>query len=151
MSGQIAYACLRQKGHRGPHSEKGKGLPEDQECRKPVLPRKVYHRVTKIDPREFEENPLNDAAKPQPTGPESLATRERELLDLYIKLGVNKLIAYEMGISEQTIKNYASSILKKLGTNSTGQAAVIYDRWLRGPEKSYPGIDRRSGLERRKN
>jgi two-component system response regulator DegU len=54
-----------------------------------------------------------------------LTFREKEVLR-YVSQGyANKQIAYELGISEETIKNHVSSILRKLNANSRTDAVVI--------------------------
>jgi len=51
--------------------------------------------------------------------------RETEILN-YIALGyLNKQIAAELGISEQTIKNHVTSILRKLNANARTEAVVV--------------------------
>lgn len=53
-----------------------------------------------------------------------LTPRETEILN-YIAQGLlNKQIASQLGISEQTIKKYLTSILRKLNVNTRTEAAV---------------------------
>ena len=57
--------------------------------------------------------------------PPLLTPRETEILS-YIACGyTNKQIAYKFGISEQTIKNHMTSILRKLDANDRTQAVVL--------------------------
>jgi DNA-binding NarL/FixJ family response regulator len=68
----------------------------------------------------------DDAAGP-------LSPREMEILQ-QIALGrSNKEIAYELGISRQTVKNHMTSILRKLAVNDRTQAAMYAVRrgWIR--------------------
>lgn len=67
----------------------------------------------------------------------ALTTREQQILRAYPRLGVQKLIAHELGLHQQTVKTHASSILRKLGCVTLGQAAVLFDRWER-PEEVQP-------------
>lgn len=61
--------------------------------------------------------------------PSPLTSRETEVID-YVALGyLNKQIADKLGISEQTIKNHISSILRKLDANDRTQAAVMAIRY----------------------
>jgi two-component system, NarL family, response regulator DegU len=54
-----------------------------------------------------------------------LTPREMEILK-YIGQGfLNKQIAVELGISEQTIKNHVTSILRKLNANARTEAVVL--------------------------
>ena len=54
-----------------------------------------------------------------------LTPREMEILK-YIGMGyLNKQIAVELGISEQTIKNHVTSILRKLNANARTEAVVL--------------------------
>jgi two-component system, NarL family, response regulator DegU len=54
-----------------------------------------------------------------------LTPREMEILK-YIGMGyLNKQIALELGISEQTIKNHVTSILRKLNANARTEAVVL--------------------------
>ena len=54
-----------------------------------------------------------------------LTAREKEILKCVARGYANKQIAYELGISEETIKNHVSSILRKLNANSRTDAVVI--------------------------
>ena len=60
---------------------------------------------------------------------ESLATpltaRELEVLSYAARGYINKQIAYQLGVSEQTIKNHMTSILRKLDANDRTQAVVL--------------------------
>ncbi len=54
-----------------------------------------------------------------------LTKRETEILS-YIGQGyLNKQIAAELGISEQTIKNHVTSILRKLNANARTEAVIV--------------------------
>jgi len=54
-----------------------------------------------------------------------LTPREREILDYIAQGYLNKQIALELGISEQTIKNHVTSILRKLNANARTEAVVV--------------------------
>ena len=51
---------------------------------------------------------------------------------------MNKQIAHELSISEQTVKNHVSSILRKLSVNDRTQAVVhaIREGWIEMPPAS---------------
>lgn len=53
-----------------------------------------------------------------------LSPREMEILKLVTKGLSNKEIAYQLGISHQTVKNHMTSILRKLDVGDRTQAAV---------------------------
>jgi DNA-binding NarL/FixJ family response regulator len=54
-----------------------------------------------------------------------LTPREIEILDYIARGYLNKQIAIELGISEQTIKNHVTSILRKLNANARTEAVVL--------------------------
>jgi DNA-binding NarL/FixJ family response regulator len=53
-----------------------------------------------------------------------LSPREMEILEMVIRGLSNKEIAYQLGISHQTVKNHMTAILGKLGVADRTQAAV---------------------------
>ena len=54
-----------------------------------------------------------------------LTKRETEILEYIARGFLNKQIASELDISEQTIKNHVTSILRKLNANARTEAVVI--------------------------
>ena len=54
-----------------------------------------------------------------------LTQRETEILDYIAQGYLNKQIAVKLGISEQTIKNHVTSILRKLNANARTDAVVL--------------------------
>ena len=54
-----------------------------------------------------------------------LTARETEILDYIAQGYLNKQIAIKLGISEQTIKNHVTSILRKLNANARTDAVVV--------------------------
>jgi DNA-binding NarL/FixJ family response regulator len=54
-----------------------------------------------------------------------LTPRETEILNYIAQGYLNKQIAGELGISEQTIKNHVTSILRKLNANARTEAVVV--------------------------
>lgn len=67
-----------------------------------------------------------------------LSPREMEILEYVTHGMINKEIATKLGISQQTVKNHMTSILKKLNVKDRTQAAVIALRrgWVRIDNKS---------------
>ncbi len=65
-----------------------------------------------------------------------LTPREVQILDSIAQGRTNKEVAYALAISEQTVKNHMSSILRKLSVNDRTQAVVYAMRqgWIKGPE-----------------
>jgi DNA-binding NarL/FixJ family response regulator len=65
-----------------------------------------------------------------------LSPREVEILDNIAQGMTNKQVAYALSISEQTVKNHMSSILRKLSVNDRTQAVVYAMRqgWIRMPD-----------------
>lgn len=64
--------------------------------------------------------------------PSVLTRREIEILDYIARGYMNKQIARQLGLSEQTIKNHLSSILRKLDVNDRTRAVVlaIQNGWI---------------------
>ena len=62
-----------------------------------------------------------------------LSGREIEVLDLVARGNSNKLIARQLGISDQTVKNHITTILRKLEVNDRTEAVVFALRngWIR--------------------
>lgn len=62
-----------------------------------------------------------------------LSPREMEILQYIAHGKSNKEIAYDLGISRQTVKNHMTSILRKLAVNDRTQAAIYALRrgWIR--------------------
>ena len=59
-----------------------------------------------------------------------LTTRQCEVLKLIVKGYANKLIAYELGVSEGTIKLHVSSILRALNVTNRTEAAMRAGQFL---------------------
>ncbi len=65
-----------------------------------------------------------------------LSPREVEILDNIAQGMTNKQVAFTLSISEQTVKNHMSSILRKLSVNDRTQAVVYAMRqgWIKMPD-----------------
>ena len=55
----------------------------------------------------------------------TLTSRETEILNYVAQGYLNKQIAAQLGISEQTIKNHVTSILRKLNANARTEAVIL--------------------------
>src|SRR5690242_13248293 len=79
--------------------------------------------------------PVAEPAPPEPLGPlfVKLSPREIEILDLVARGNSNKLIGRKLSISDQTVKNHVSAILRKLEVNDRTEAVVyaLRNGWIR--------------------
>ncbi len=66
-----------------------------------------------------------------------LTNREIQILSYIANGNTNKQVAYVLGISEQTIKNHVSAILRKLNANDRAHAVAmaIRNQWVSIDEK----------------
>ncbi len=87
---------------------------------------KVAERVLK----QFQDLSLMGVAMEALTVP--LTPRELEVLSYVARGYINKAVAYKLCVSEQTIKNHMSSILRKLDVNDRTQAVVLamHNGWI---------------------
>ena len=67
---------------------------------------------------------------------QALTRREREVLELIARGRSNKRIAFELGISEKTVKTHVGHVLAKLGVSDRTQAALLAVREGLAPERS---------------
>jgi DNA-binding NarL/FixJ family response regulator len=63
--------------------------------------------------------------QPQPVDAGRLTRREHEVLELIAAGRSNKRIAFELGISEKTVKTHVGHVLAKLGVADRTQAALL--------------------------
>jgi DNA-binding NarL/FixJ family response regulator len=63
-----------------------------------------------------------------PSGIDLGVERDPEISDLIAEGLLNKQIAYELGVSEATIKAHVSAVLQKLGVDSRTQAVILLSR-----------------------
>ena len=71
-----------------------------------------------------------------------LTPREIEILDYVAQGNSNKEIAYQLRISDQTVKNHITSILRKLAVNDRTQAVIFALRhgWIKLGEPEEPEL-----------
>ncbi len=89
--------------------------------------------VPPLKPR-LEDTPAPAAvAGPVPAwGEMPLTPRQKHVLHLLTQGLSNKLIARELGVSVDTVKDHVAAVLKALGVNSRTQAVVVATQKLRG-------------------
>ncbi len=90
-------------------------------------------------PRRFEADldaaSLRPRARPAEEADQGpLTGRQVAVLELLAAGKANKQIAYELGISEITVKTHVTAILRKLGVTNRGQAIVMFQRRLVGQD-----------------
>lgn len=61
---------------------------------------------------------------------ETLTAQQRKVLEMLVAGKANKIIAYELDISERTVKAHVSAILRKLNVTSRTQAVLNASRLL---------------------
>lgn len=80
--------------------------------------------------------------EPESLGPlfVKLSPREIEILDLVARGNSNKIIGRKLSISDQTVKNHVSAILRKLEVNDRTEAVVyaLRNGWIRIEAPSTP-------------
>lgn len=68
----------------------------------------------------------------------SLTPRQTDVLALLLQGKPNKLIARELGVSVETVKDHVAAVLKALGVNSRTQAVLAVSQMVqRAPEQSF--------------
>jgi DNA-binding NarL/FixJ family response regulator len=68
---------------------------------------------------------IADGTRPVVGERERLTRREREVLELIVRGRSNKRIAFELAISEKTVKAHVGHLLGKLGVTDRTQAALL--------------------------
>jgi DNA-binding NarL/FixJ family response regulator len=105
----------------------GEYLIDDSLVEKPMVARQVlgwFHDYVADVPREVEQLYI------------PLSAREVEVLDQIAQGNSNKKIAQVLSISDQTVKNHLTSIMRKLAVNDRTQAVVhaLQQGWIKFPE-----------------
>ena len=121
-------------------------------CTKDVQPLELIETLRKITPMDRKVDPIElkyrvvkqadnivDTDRKSPFHP--LSSREMEVLS-YLTQGMsNKEIAALLKISQQTVKNHVTAILRKLKVSDRTQAAIfaLHHGWVR-IEEPYPSV-----------
>lgn len=102
---------------------KGNYVIDDEVLNKPEVATWLLQQFDKVS---FVDGMPNEMFAP-------LSPREMEILQHIAKGQSNKEVAYELGISRQTVKNHMTSILRKLAVNDRTQAALyaVKRGWIR--------------------
>lgn len=81
----------------------------------------------------LQDKPVTKASDPNGESLQPLSLREMEVLVCVTQGMSNKGIAKALGISQQTVKNHVTSILRKLGLEDRTQAAIfaVQQGWVR--------------------
>lgn len=89
--------------------------------------REVHAGRSTVDPRLTDRmfDRLRGGPSPDEQRLAALNERERELLDLVAEGLTNRQIGERLHLSEKTVKNYVSALLKKLGMDTRTEAAVF--------------------------
>jgi len=66
----------------------------------------------------------------------SLTPKQHKILLMFADGLLNKQIAYDLGVSESTVKSHASTIFLKLGVRNRTQAVILLNE-LKGPAQSF--------------
>jgi DNA-binding NarL/FixJ family response regulator len=114
-------------------------FPIDEEVvRYPAVAARILASFRQAEPAPTQPVPtaLEPAGAPDAElGPlfVKLSPREIEILDQVARGNSNKLIARKLGISDQTVKNHVSAILRKLEVNDRTEAVVyaLRNGWIR--------------------
>ena len=78
---------------------------------------------TYVPPTVIDNSPINNISG-RNTGIKLLTTRQSQVLDLIAQGKSNKQIAYEMGVSESTVKLHINALLRSLHVNNRTQAVI---------------------------
>ncbi len=101
----------------------GAFLVSDSVLARPEVTERVLRQFRELSATQVGEEPLFIP----------LSTREVEVLDFIAHGRSNKAIARELGISDQTVKNHITSILRKLAVNDRTQAVIygLRNNWIK--------------------
>ena len=94
----------------------------------PALAGRVVDSLKALATRGQPPQKTNPASNGESQPESALSNREREALALLVEMRTNRQIAESLYISESTVKNHVSNILRKLGLQSRHQAAAFTAR-----------------------
>ena len=125
ISTEELVGTIRRAGH-------GEYLINDSLMARPVVAERVL--------KQFQEMALKGLAIEKVAAP--LTHREIQILSYIANGNTNKEVAHILGISDQTIKNHVSAILRKLNANDRAHAVAmaIQNHWITVTEKEQESI-----------
>ena len=85
--------------------------------------RRVLDGGTYVPPNLLENSSLNNISG-RSIGLKTLTNRQTQVLDLIAQGKSNKQIAYDMGVSESTVKLHINALLRSLHVNNRTQAVI---------------------------
>ena len=99
----------------------------------------MFYQQRQLSAQWERQNAPSSAAPPKAEEAElgplfvKLSPREIEILDLVARGNSNKIIGRKLSISDQTVKNHVSAILRKLEVNDRTEAVVyaLRNGWIR--------------------
>lgn len=94
---------------------------------KPVRDQSLLDAVTLGIERDVAQRAEAHVVKCQADRHATLTPRERQVIRQVAQGRLNKQIAYELGISEVTVKLHRSSVMRKMGANSVGELIRAWD------------------------
>ena len=83
--------------------------------------KQLYQSFFAAELSGLQEKPSNEAA----ASVAEVSPREKQILSYLAQGYANKRIAIELGISQQTVKNHVTSVLRRLDANDRTEAVVI--------------------------
>jgi FixJ family two-component response regulator len=94
---------------------------------KPVRDQTLLDAVVAGIQRDIEERAQAESINQHTTHYATLTPRERQVLREVARGRLNKQIAFELGISEITVKLHRSNVMRKMGANSVGELIRAWD------------------------
>jgi FixJ family two-component response regulator len=93
---------------------------------KPVRDQTLIDAVTRAIATDVEQRAEAAASRESAALHATLTPRERQVLGAVVRGALNKQIAYDLGISEVTVKLHRSSMMRKMHANSVTQLIHVW-------------------------
>ncbi|AUN29725.1 response regulator [Niveispirillum cyanobacteriorum] len=114
---------------------------------------KALHQVLGGD--VYVPDDLEDAPAPAPSGEDqeiirridTLTPQQRKVLELVVAGRLNKEIAYELDVTETTVKAHVSAILQKMRVFSRTQAVILANKVNFAPAPGTPQVSARAAAQ----